>query len=159
MLFLPHTLTVPPPLFQGSKHYESRREIVSFVHTSLVPLFFFPPHCYTPCCHIFHPSLKVSHSTTLHLQPKYTQLRPAEDTFIPSTFSLSLLFKVNLSLSLFNSSLTLHLSVSSSFLLPVHPPVAVPCFQRAYERWQPVDEKHWLAAGAVDDPDSVQLSF
>lgn len=52
----------------------------------------------------------------------------------------------------FSLSLSIHPSLSPLCL-------SVPCFQSLSERWQPVDEKHWLAAGAVDDPDSVQLSF
>lgn len=37
--------------------------------------------------------------------------------------------------------------------------LSVPGFQSLVELWQPVDEKHRLAAGAVEEPDSVQLSF
>lgn len=46
---------------------------------------------------------------------------------------------------------------SLSLSLSIHPSVFLsPAFRAS---WQPVDEKHSLVAGAVDDPDSVQLSF
>lgn len=86
-----------------------------------------------------------------HLQSVLSpQSKPLSLSFIHT--GRLLLTHPSLSVCLFPLPLPLPLSLSPLCL-------SVPCFQSLSERWQPVDEKHWLAAGAVDDPDSVQLSF